>query len=804
MASSFLGDPATFDAARVGAKAATLSRLAAQFRVPAGFCLDATLFDSLRGALRGDAAARETLRDLVAAAHAELEARTGRRRPLLAVRSSAIGEDGPTSSFAGQHETILGVRGVDAIADAVIACWRSAYSERAVAYRRERGIDAPPRVGVLVQELVAAEASAIAFSADPVRADRSVVAVNATRGLGERLAAGEVTPDGYTVRKVDLAIASRALAGASAAISDEQVLEVARLALALEAEAGRPVDVECAFGDGRLYLLQSRPITTLAEEPFPLRWDRPGDERLTWLREDAHMAERHTPLEQDYVLEGPNFGIIRRGALAGSPLEIRHWPFNGYFYASTTPLVPPVELPARLEAMLRRRRAGARAIKRIWDTDYLPGVLAHYAWMRAVRLDGSPAEALGAWDGLWRRINDIWVTHMSVTSPSYAAADELAQTYAALTGRPMTEAPALTAGLADTLHAMRRELEALVAAIREQPASAGAIAAREVRSLAGLDALADGAAVRDALERFLAKWGDMGQVDFGLSAPAWADEPALLLAEISRMLRAPTGADPDARRAKLRAEAGRIAERTRAALRDRPEDLARFEEVLAAAERAAPLTEEHNYWIDRIAHAHIRRLCLGFGERLVREGALERPGDLFFLYRAEVAEALLTSADRRPLVAERKREHERDRRRTPPPWLGAEPAAVPPNAAMTDLGYRREQDDDRVLKGVPASAGVGRGRARLVRDHRDFDRFTTGDIVVCRSTTVSWIPLFTMAAAVVADIGGALSHAAVVAREFGVPAVVGTGTALNTLVDGERVEVDGSAGTVRRLGPDPD
>ncbi|MHB8631244.1 MAG: PEP/pyruvate-binding domain-containing protein, partial [Candidatus Limnocylindria bacterium] len=172
MTTAFLGDAASRDARRVGAKAATLSRLADRFRVPAGFCLDASVHDGLGGALDGDRAAIAALRALVAEGYAGLMQRTGRTDPAVAVRSSAIGEDGTEASFAGQHETILDVRGVDAITDAVQQCWRSAASDRAVAYRTARNITDRPRVGVLVQELVVAEAAAIAFSVDPVAGDR--------------------------------------------------------------------------------------------------------------------------------------------------------------------------------------------------------------------------------------------------------------------------------------------------------------------------------------------------------------------------------------------------------------------------------------------------------------------------------------------------------------------------------------------------------------------------------------------------------------------------------------------------------
>src|SRR5258708_8301568 len=194
MKTAFLGEDSGSDGRLVGAKAATLSRLADRFRVPAGFCLDATVFDRLGPAVGGDAGSLATLRALVEAGHRGLEWRTGRRAPLVAVRSSAIGEDGAETSFAGQHETLLDVSGVDAIVDAVVACWRSGSSERAVAYRREHGIADRARIGVLGQEMVPADAAAIAFSDDPVARERDVGVVDACIGNGEALASGTGAP----------------------------------------------------------------------------------------------------------------------------------------------------------------------------------------------------------------------------------------------------------------------------------------------------------------------------------------------------------------------------------------------------------------------------------------------------------------------------------------------------------------------------------------------------------------------------------------------------------------------------------
>jgi pyruvate,water dikinase len=284
----WLGEPAGADRALVGGKAAVLGRLAATQRVPPGFCLTTAAFDRWAGATCNEPwSPPAELVAALSAAHRALAERCGETAPALAVRSSAVDEDGQGDSFAGQYETVLNVVGVGAVARAVARCWSSARSERTRAYRAGRGL--PPdgaRLAVLVQRLVVADVSAVAFSADPVSGRRDLIVINAAWGLGEGLVGGAVTPDAFVVGKADLAVAARRIADKRAmtvptaggvsqvetprflrtapTLDDARAAEVARLALALEAATGGPVDVECAYRAGTLHLLQCRPVTALA------------------------------------------------------------------------------------------------------------------------------------------------------------------------------------------------------------------------------------------------------------------------------------------------------------------------------------------------------------------------------------------------------------------------------------------------------------------------------------------------------------------------------------------------------------
>jgi phosphoenolpyruvate synthase/pyruvate phosphate dikinase len=287
----WLGDRACNDPAQVGGKAAHLSRLAADYQVPSGFCLTAATFDPNHSA---DAPLPTALAALLAAAYEALGRRVGVPEVPVAVRSSALDEDGDLASFAGQHETELNVVGVDDVLGAVARCWASGRNERAMAYRRQQGLDTEEvRLAVLVQQLVTADTSAVVFSANPISENRDEVVVTASWGLGESLVSGMVTPDTWVVRKADLAVKEErigakermtvAVTGGTrevsvprllrerASLSRVQVAELAKLAVELEEKMGRPVDIETAFAGDLLYLLQCRPITTLDESSLNTR-----------------------------------------------------------------------------------------------------------------------------------------------------------------------------------------------------------------------------------------------------------------------------------------------------------------------------------------------------------------------------------------------------------------------------------------------------------------------------------------------------------------------------------------------------
>src|SRR5438477_3052282 len=285
-------------------------------------------------------------------------------------------------------------------------------------------------------------------------------------------------------------------------------------------------------------------------------WDDPADQALTWTREDVHMDECVPTLACEYALNAPAFGLDRANLVFGPPLRIRYRPVHGYLYVTRVPQAPAEATPAFEATALRRRREAARTLGRDWPDRYLPAVLAHFEWMRTARIDDRQS-ALVAWDGFWPRLNDIWLMHMLIVPPLYALLEELATVYAAITGRPATDAPTFWQGRAGTLQDLQQRLHDLAVAIRAAPAVADTLGSlRSLDDLAGLDG---GGQVREAIAAFLAVHGDVGQSGFSITIPSWSDEPRLLLVELGRLVRS-NGDDPAVRRAHLLAESAALEE----------------------------------------------------------------------------------------------------------------------------------------------------------------------------------------------------------------------------------------------------
>lgn len=535
----------------------------------------------------------------------------------------------------------------------------------------------------------------------------------------------------------------------------------------------------------------------MTTEEFPVTWEEPSDPDLSWEWDDMHTPGILTPLAGDYT-RIISHGITYRFERFGIPIHFLCRIINGYAYFAEQILVPESDLPRVSEQVQESRQAHARVVRGYWDQKVFPALQQTYAWMRTapIETDALPVVAT-LWEEAWTRSRWLWGLHFMTNAGSYQAVNELADLYESFVENAHPgEALSLVQGMPNDLQRTQRDLFVLTEQARVLPAVAELISRDPTGALAAMPETEGGAEFLAALRSFLNAHGHLGQPFDDLTYPSWADDPTLLLVEVRKRLAA-RGEDPELLRQQQRARGETLAAQVRERLRDRPEDLKRFEERLALALDVGLLTEGHNYWLDRMLQAHLHRLAVRIGRRLVEKGVLAAPAHVFFLHADEISEALRNPENLRSLIAQRRAEHQRWSEVRPPRYLGRPPEApAQPNRFEPPP---LDQTDEKVLRGIGASPGVVRGRVRVALSADDFEWVGAGDVLVCPSSNPSWVPLFGIIAGLVTNTGGALSHAAVVAREFGVPAVVGTGEATRRLRDGQLVEVDGTAGEVRML-----
>ena len=540
-------------------------------------------------------------------------------------------------------------------------------------------------------------------------------------------------------------------------------------------------------------------------EDFAVEWETPADPAISWGWDDMHTPFALKPLAEDYIrVLGAGFNRCYE-IFGGFPQRTYTRVWNGYAYFGHDTHVPEADREDLAKRWLRVMRDRADVTTTYWTREVLPEIRELEAGIRATDVEGlAPAELAEAWDAAWAATARMWQLHFCIILGPYTILEELADLYeATVTGAAPGESLRLIQGAPHELFQTEVGMERLAAvagahpAVRDRLVAATMADGAEHRPVTrdDLGALPGGTAFLDELEAFLAVHGHMGQGFDDLAFASWGEDPSILLAELGRRLAHPPE-DAEARRARLAAEADRLAQAVRERLADRPEDLARFENVLALSRTIGPLTEVHNYWIDRLAQARIRALSIRVGARLAAAGCLEAAEDILYLRRPEVRELIERPTERRDLVLERRRLHAEQAAKKPPLFLGAPRPDSQPDRFD---GERRTSTEADLLLGTGASAGIVQGPARITLSAADFGRIRAGDIIVCPSSNPSWIPVFTLAAGLVANTGGILSHAAVVAREFGLPAVVGVTDATTMIAEGRLVEIDGTTGSVRLL-----
>lgn len=692
----------------------------------------------------------------------------------VAVRSSATAEDLPGAAFAGQQDTYLNVVGEDALLDAVRRCWGSLWAERAIAYRAKLGIDdADVRIAVVVQSMVEAETAGVMFTADPVSGDRERLVIDASSGLGEAVVSGLVTPDHYVVRPSGEAdftpgrreVVIRGAAGGGLTresgaraerLPDAALAELTRLGREVARHFGRPQDIEWAYAGGRVHLLQARPMTALP--PPPVGRLNPFQRRLTTVLME-YLPERPYPIDMSTWLPYGPAGLM--GKVMGT-FGIRR-AFDGFLQEedgvvyrllppSPRPTVKVLAMPFRLVAKARRYDPAR------WTRDrrflgYLAAVeelgardLRAMSWAELLRV---PRQALA----LVEPVADLRVDYL----PGTGLALLRLLVALRLLGR--------RALFGDLLHGARTRTSDTNRALEHL--------AEVARRTGALDADPMPEEFAEELAAFLKEYGHRETVSpILVTPPTWADAPEIVLGLV-RVLAAgpPERKEPDDPLERLLA-------------RSNPRRRARIARWVRAARAGVAFREDSHFYF-MMPQPIVRRSLLEMGRRLREAGVLDRDDDVFHL-RLEELERI---EDPATVETGRLRELAGARAAKRQELSGVrliDPAAIFPSA----------ETGDALVTGAAAGGGVASGPVKVIREPAEFDRLEAGDVLVCPYTNPSWTPLFQQAAAVVVDTGGAASHAAIVAREYGIPAVMGTGRATTVLEDGQMVTVNGDTGTV--------
>ncbi|WP_324789761.1 rifamycin-inactivating phosphotransferase [Streptomyces sp. H51] len=849
----------------VGGKGALLGGLSRVegVRVPGGFCVTTEAFrlimaqapsveDRLERLSRADPDDRETIRTLSAQLRRTVEgvavpgelaaeitgalARSG-AQAAYAVRSSATAEDLPTASFAGQQDTYLNVVGPAAVLRNVSRCWASLFTERAVIYRRRNDIDhRTVHMAVVVQRMVLPDAAGILFTADPVTGNRKVAAVDAGFGLGEALVSGLVDPDVFKVRGGEvvartIAAKRRAVHALPAggveesvidprrqrqpALTDAQVLQLVRIGRRIEAHFGCPQDIEWCLDDDGFQIVQSRPITTLF--PVPETGDREnhvyvsvGHQQMMtdpmrplglsmWkLTAMVPMHEAGGRLFVDVTrrLASPagRVGLLdvvgRSDPLTRDALEtvldrgdgfVPSLPDDGPGGPPAGDPPDPVETdPAVVTELVGRSQASVAALRRDIRTKTGPALfdflLEAFEEHRRVLGDPLSIQAIRAGTEATWWLNDrlrAWLGEKN-------AADTLTLS------APGNITSEMGLALLDVADAIRPhpEVVAFLQGVGDED------------FLEELAKLPGGTEARAAFEAYLDRYGMRCAGEIDITRPRWRERPATLVPAILGNVRNFEPGAAGRRFEQGRQEARKKEQDVLSRLRNLPDGGRKADEAERMIDRVRTFIGYREYpKYDIVSRYSVyRQALLEEAERLVREGVLAEREDVYYLTFQEFHDVVRSHRLDERLVRQRKDAFRSYHALTPPRVLTSDGEAVAG-------AYRRQDVPAGALPGLPVSAGTVEGRARVVHDMAQAD-LEAGDILVTACTDPSWSPLFVGITGLVTEVGGLMTHGAVIAREYGLPAVVGVERATRLIRDGQRIRVHGTDGYVEILSAD--
>ena len=544
-------------------------------------------------------------------------------------------------------------------------------------------------------------------------------------------------------------------------------------------------------------------MTTTDQVVFPAADEIEG----YWALDKMHAPRPITPLSFDLVVRTLAEGFTKAQAEYDCPIMVSTKEVNHFFYVAFHPIPDEAEIQRRMVTYHDKLAAKVPLIGKTWEEEWKPAVIAQNVPLKTADWSVlSDADLVAKLDELTQLMRDQWWIHGHINFVLLSSSafcdlydkvmqpDEPTESYRTLQGYHTRSVDAA------------RGLWALSRAAAASPELRSLFESTEGDDLlAGLDATEEGRDFRRQLDEFLFEFGWRSDAVYDLADVPWREDPSIPLASIKAMIDLDESEDPEHQYQRNVATRQQLLADLRAKLVDDPETLAKFDELYEAAQYSFPLTEDHAFYIDQLYISVFRRFVLAVGDRLVAKGVIDAAPDVHFLYRDEVVDALTNGGDHRQIVAERQASFQRACAVSPPTELGTLPPPPEiPDPFMDALVFRllgmvppEENTDPNVLRAVAGSPGVYTGTARVCRSlSQAIDDLEEGEVMVCEMTLPPWVPLFSIAGAVVSDVGGVLSHSAIVAREYGVPAVVGSNIGTTVIKTGQTITVDGTKGVV--------
>ncbi len=754
----------------------------------------------------------------------------------VAVRSSASAEDSAAASFAGQHESFLHVEGAAALVTAVKECWASLWTARAIAYRQQRGmLAADQALAVVVQRMVQAELAGVLFTCNPLTSDPSQMMLNAGAGLGAALVHGHVTPETLVVDRERATVLEHDRGQSQQQLPAATLHELIRLGREIEALAGAPQDIEWACAAAQVWILQARPITTLAHGGTSVAPPTaPGD--------DVWFVDEQAPMQPGDLWTRANFGevlpypvspltwsgfrswgerMVQAQGGAGGPTLARR--LYGRLYAnegamrmmmvdmgvptalfdaswgSRRPDLPPhgsfrpLRLLSRLPGMAR---GIMRAQKQLGRSD---ASLPQKPAAAAERLRAWKAEVLDVAQHtdaeLWTLLQTRWEErYLQMMQRHNMLSQQAFVSFSLLSGalrrwlNDTVSAPHLLAGIAGIHSAtMGQRLRELAQEIEHQGLSASILDGDQQQALETLQTAPQAAHARELLAQFLADYGHHCIAEPELLVPRWVEQPTELLIWLAGYLRTASAAPSDAAETQAEAAITAVLGQLRGMRR-------RIVQRLLRSAQAAVRARDNSRFDLACLNLPRRRAYAELGRRWAQQGRLSAADDIFFLLHNEIEAAATNAAQAaEPPIGARA-----SARRAAYNFWCATPAPDTIDAHGQPLASLPSAAEGDVLRGLAVSPGCVEGRVRIIDAPQLVHTIQPGDIVVTRSTDPSWTPVFPLLKGLVLEIGGQLSHGAIIAREYGLPAVVNVLGALQHLRDGELITLDATNGCVYR------